>query len=79
MNFADHFQRDPERCGDETVLKGTRVPSRTVLVSLAEGGSFEQILEDYPSLTQDHLRAAVAFAAASAQEDVPIQVTPVVG
>ena len=72
MNFADHFQRDPELCGGETVLKGTRVTLRTVLVSLAEGGSFEQILEDYPSLTQDHLRAAVAFAAASAQEDVPI-------
>jgi uncharacterized protein (DUF433 family) len=79
MNFADHFQRDPELYGGETVLKGTRVTLRTVLVSLAEGGSFEQSLEDYPSLTQDHLRAAVAFAAASAQEDVPIQVTPAVG
>ena len=79
MNFADHFQRDPERCGGETVLKGTRVPLRTVLVSLAEGGSFEQILEDYPSLTQDHLRAAIAFAAASAKEDLPARVTPIVG
>ncbi|MBV9491494.1 MAG: DUF433 domain-containing protein [Verrucomicrobia bacterium] len=52
---------------------------RTVLASLAEGGSFEQILEDYPSLTQDHLRAAIAFAAASAKEDLPARVTPIVG
>jgi len=79
MNFADQFQRDPEVCGGETVLKGTRVTLRTVLASLAEGGSFEQILADYPSLTQEHLRAAIAFAAASAQEDLPTQVTPVVG
>ena len=79
MNFADYFQRNPELCGGETVLKGTRVTLRTVLASLAEGSSFEQILEDYPSLTQDHLRAAIAFAAASAKEDLPTQVTPVVG
>jgi uncharacterized protein (DUF433 family) len=74
MNFADYFQRDPELCGGETVFKGTRVTLRTVLASLAEGSSFEQILEDYPSLTQDHLRAAVAFAAASAKEDLPTRV-----
>ena len=79
INFADYFQRDPELCGGETVLKGTCVTLRTVLASLAEGSSFEQILEDYPSLTQDHLRAAIAFAAASAKEDLPTQVTPVVG
>ena len=79
MNFADYFQRDPAICGGETVLKGTRVTLRTVLASLAEGSSFEQILEDYPSLTPDQLRAAVAFAAASAKEDLPTQVTPVVG
>jgi uncharacterized protein (DUF433 family) len=66
-------------CGGEIVFKGTRVTSRTVLASPAEGNSFDQILEDYPSLTQDHLRAAIAFAAASTKEDLPTQVTPVVG
>jgi uncharacterized protein (DUF433 family) len=79
MNFSEYFQRDPEICGGETVLKGTRVTLRTILASLAEGDSFEQILGDYPSLTEDQLRAAVAFAAASAKEDLPTQVTPAVG
>jgi uncharacterized protein (DUF433 family) len=78
MNFADHFQRDPAICGGEPVLKGTRVTLQTVLASLAEGSSFEQILEDYPSLTLDQLWAAVAFAAASAKEDLPTPVTPAV-
>jgi uncharacterized protein (DUF433 family) len=79
MNFAEYFQRDPEICGGETILKGTRVTLRTVLASLADGSSFEQILEDFPSLTEDHLRAVVAFAAASAKEDLPTQVLPVAG
>ena len=79
MNFAEYFQRDPEICGGQTILKGTRVTLRTVLASLADGSSFEQILEDFPSLTEDHLRAVVAFAAASAKEDLPTQVLPVAG
>jgi uncharacterized protein (DUF433 family) len=79
MNFADYFQRDPEICGGETILKGTRVTLRTVLASLADGSSFQQIFEDFPSLTEDQLRAVVAFAAASAKEDLPTRVLPVAG
>ena len=63
MNFADHFERDSGICGGETVLRGTRVTLRTVLASLAEGSSFEQILQDYPSLSGEQVRAVVAFAA----------------
>jgi uncharacterized protein (DUF433 family) len=76
MNFADYFQRDPGICGGETVLRGTRVTLRTVLASLAEGSSFEEILLDYPSLSEEHVRAVVAFAATSAKEDLPIQSLP---
>lgn len=77
MNFADHFQRDPRICGGQTVLRGTRVTLRTVLASLAEGSSFEEILQDYPSLSEEHVRAVVAFAATSAKEDLPIQSVPI--
>ena len=76
MNFADYFQRDLGVCGGETVLRGTRVTLRTVLASLAEGSAFEEILRDYPSLSEEHVRAVVALAATSAKEDVPIQSSP---
>ena len=76
MNFADYFQRDPGICGGETVLRGTRVTVRTVLSSLAEGSSFQEILQDYPSLSEEDVRAVVAFAATSAKEDLPIQSLP---
>ena len=77
MNFADYFQRDPGICGGETVLRGTRVTVRTVLARLAEGSSFQGILQDYPSLSEEHVRAVVAFAATSAKKDLPVPSSPV--
>jgi uncharacterized protein (DUF433 family) len=47
------------------------VTLRTVLASLAEGASPAEILADFPSLTDELIRAAIAFAAASAGEDLP--------
>jgi len=34
------------------------------------------VLEDFPTLTEDDVRAAIAFAAASAQEDIPVPEIP---
>lgn len=56
----------------QPVIRGTRVTLRTVLASLAEGATTEQILEDFPSLTAEAVQAVIAFAAASTQEDLPI-------
>jgi uncharacterized protein (DUF433 family) len=78
MKIEEAFERDPKICGGQTVLRGTRVLLRTVLASLAEGATFEEILRDFPTLTIDHLRAAVAFAASSAQEDLPVPSVPAV-
>jgi len=55
----------------------TRVTLRTVLASLAEGASSADILADFPTLSEDDVRAAIAFAAASAQEDLPLAEAPV--
>lgn len=74
--FEDSFERNPKIAGGQPVLRGTRVPLRTVLASLAEGASFEEILKNFPTLTAEHLRAAVAFAASSAQEDLPVPSAP---
>ena len=45
---------------------------RTVLASLAEGATTDEILQDFPTLSSEDVRAAIAFAAASAQEDLPV-------
>jgi uncharacterized protein (DUF433 family) len=68
--------RDAGICGGEPVFKGTRVTLRTVLASLADGDSTEEILADFPSLKVEDIQAAIAFAAASAEEDLPVPVVP---
>ncbi len=76
INFSERIVRDPKVSGGEPVFKGTRVTLRTVLASLADGDSAEAILASFPSLSLEDVRAAIAFAAASAEEDLPVPATP---
>jgi len=76
MDYLDRITRDPEICGGEPVIRGTRVTLRTVLASLAEGDSQDALLKDFPTLTEDDVRAVIAFAAASAEEDLPLPEIP---
>jgi uncharacterized protein (DUF433 family) len=77
MNFRPYITRDPSICGGEPVVTGTRVTVRTVLASLAEGMDTDELLLDFPTLSRDAVRA-IAFAAVSAEEDLPLQATPAV-
>ena len=72
LNYHDRIERNPRVAGGEAVMRGTRVPLRTVLASLAEGATIDELLGDFPTLTAQDVRAAIAFAAASAQEDLPV-------
>jgi uncharacterized protein (DUF433 family) len=74
--YSDRIVRDSGICGGEPVFKGTRVTLRTVLASLAEGDSLEEILAGFPALTPEDVKAAIAFAAASAEEDLPAPAIP---
>ena len=76
MNYQEFIMRDAKICGGEPVVKGTRVTVRTVLASLAEGGTIAEILKDFPSLNEKQIRAIIAFAAASAEEDLPLPEIP---
>jgi len=75
-NYEARIVRDPKVCGGEAVFRGTRVTLRTVLASLAAGDSAEEILADFPSLKVEDVQAAIAFAAASAEEDLPVAAVP---
>ena len=75
-DYLKRIVRHPRVCGGQPVFRGTRVTLRTILASLAEGASAEEILDDFPTLTAADVAAAVAFAAASAQEDLPTAAAP---
>jgi uncharacterized protein (DUF433 family) len=74
-HLAERIIRDRKICGGQPVFKGTRV-TLTVLASLAAGDTAEEILADFPTLSSQDIQAAIAFAAASAEEDLPIPAAP---
>jgi uncharacterized protein (DUF433 family) len=78
VNYDDYIIRDPKVCGGQPAIRGTRVLLRTVLASLAEGDSVEQIVRSFPTLTESAVRAVIAFAAASAEEDLPVSPAPAI-
>lgn len=68
--LLDRIAVDPAVCHGKACIKGTRVPVRLLLEMLASGDSFDDILESYPFLTDEDLRAALAYAARLADEDI---------
>jgi len=71
MTYQERIVRDPQICGGQPVIKGTRVLVRVVLGYLAHGETTATILSEFASLTEEDVRAVIAFAAASASEDLP--------
>ena len=70
MNYQERIVRDSHVVGGEPVFRGTRVTLRTVLASLAEGATTAEILADFPTLSDEDVRAATAFTAASASRKI---------
>ena len=72
MTFSD-FPRiavDPAVCGGRPVIAGTRVRISDVLEMLAGGADTAEIVRDFPYLTTDDVRAALAYAAMMATHPV---------
>ena len=67
----DLIVRDPKVCHGQAVLKGTRVMVSGILDALAAGMSEDAILEEYPTLTADGIRAAAAYGAELARDEYP--------
>jgi len=74
---ARNRPRSASIVGGEPVFKGTQVTLRTVLASLAERAMTAEILAEFPTLSEEDVRAAIAFAATSAQEDLPLAESPI--
>lgn len=69
MGWQDHIHSDPEVLVGKPVVKDTRLSVEFLLGLLAAGWSQAQILENYPSLTPEALRAVFAFVAEAMQEE----------
>lgn len=68
MSSRESVTVDPKVCHGRACFRGTRVPVSVVLDNLAAGATAEAIRQSYPSLPQDAVRAALAYAAEVARE-----------
>ncbi|MFN7119378.1 MAG: DUF433 domain-containing protein [Saprospiraceae bacterium] len=62
-NYQEYISINPNIRFGKPCVTGTRIAVQDVLSWLASGMSFEEILEDFPELTMEQVRAALAFAA----------------
>ncbi|QMW21918.1 DUF433 domain-containing protein [Sandaracinobacteroides saxicola] len=65
MVLPDHplISVDPEICGGKACLAGSRMRVVDILEMLAEDADRDTIVEDFPYVTHDHIRACLAYAA----------------
>ncbi|MDT7960989.1 MAG: DUF433 domain-containing protein [Armatimonadota bacterium] len=61
--LLSRITRDPNICHGKPVIRGLRYPVSTLLELLASGMTPEEILQDYPDLEMDDLRAVLLYAA----------------
>jgi uncharacterized protein (DUF433 family) len=58
------------------VFIGTRISVEMILEEMAAGATEEQIFKAHPSITPEHIRAALAYAAASLRQDEIVFLEP---
>ncbi|MEQ6901778.1 DUF433 domain-containing protein [Nocardioides sp. YIM 152588] len=63
MSLLDRISIDPEVVHGRPAIRGTRMRVTDVLSLLATGADEAEILEDYPYLTAEDIRACLAYAA----------------
>lgn len=62
-NYINQISINPEIRFGKPCIKGTRITIGDIFTWLASGMTYEEILEDFPLLTQENIFAAFAFAA----------------
>ena len=70
MNWREYISVDPNICHGQACISGTRVMVSVILDNLAAGLTVEEIVESYPSVSDDAVEAALHYAAELAKERV---------
>lgn len=64
IDFRERIVVDPKVLVGKPVIKGTRIPVSLILNLIGHGSSFVEIIEDYPNLTIEDIRASILYAEA---------------
>ena len=67
MDYRNFITIEPGKRGGKPCVRGMRITVGDVLGWLAAGMSQKEIMEDFPEITEDDIRACLTFAAAKEQ------------
>ena len=63
MDYRNYITIEPDKRGGKPCIRGLRITVQDVLEYLASGMTEEEILDDFPDLTREDIKACLAFAA----------------
>lgn len=63
MNYRNHITIEPNKRGDKSCVCGLRITVYEVLEYLASEMTEAEIIDDFPDLTREDLKACIAYAA----------------
>lgn len=66
--LIERISVDPNICFGKPCIKGTRIWVSFILDFLADGMTIKEILEEYPQLTEEDIRATIAYGAEMSRE-----------
>ena len=69
MNWQERIIVDPQILVGKPVIKGTRLAVEFIVDLLAQGWSDNEILRNYPGITQDDIRACLSYASEILPQD----------
>lgn len=74
MAVTERIEISPKVMLGKPVIRGTRIPVELILRKLAEGALEQDLLDAYPRLTREDIRAAIAYAAevVAHEENLPL-------
>jgi uncharacterized protein (DUF433 family) len=75
MSIIDRIEMDPKVMSGKPVIRGTRIPVELLLRKLGEGATNEDLLDAYPRLRREDIRAALAYAADAIAHEETILLT----
>lgn len=70
INWQNYITIDPDLHHGEPCIQGTRVPVAIIVGSVADGMTFDEIMDAYPQLNRESIQAALAYAAEVVRQDV---------
>ena len=76
MTVTGRIEVNPKVMMGKPVVRGTRIPVELILRKLSEGATEEDLLDAYPRLTREDIRAALGYAADTLAHEETLLVTP---